>query len=232
MGCTDGSNPVGGLVEGSDGIFYGTTNEGGANGNYGTVFKITPQGTLTTLYSFCAQAGCTDGENPDGGLVEGSDGNFYITPQAALTTLYSFCAQAGCADGEDPIAGLLEGSDGNFYGTAENGGNNYGTVFKITPQGTLTTLYSFCPQALQRWRESWRSGRRYERVYLCDHFWRRNRRHGHGVQPCSGVVQFHGHGRAGGLLPGEKGRLQRVATFERDLVQHRRFRQVLAPSVG
>jgi uncharacterized repeat protein (TIGR03803 family) len=88
------------------------------------VFKITPTGTLTTLYSFCAQSGCTDGEYPVAGLVQGTDGNFYgttpeggangggtvfkITPTGTLTTLYSFCAQSGCTDGEDPVAGLVQ----------------------------------------------------------------------------------------------------------------------------
>jgi uncharacterized repeat protein (TIGR02543 family) len=124
------------------------------------VFKITPTGTLTTLYSFCAQSGCTDGEYPVAGLVQGTDGNFYgttpeggangggtvfkITPTGTLTTLYSFCAQSGCTDGEDPVAGLVQATDGNFYGTTYEGGTDgFGTIFKITPTGTLTTLYSF-----------------------------------------------------------------------------------------
>ena len=165
MGCTDGESPHSSLVEGSDGNFYGTTASGGANGSYGTVFKITPQGELTTLYSFCAQMGCTDGANPEAGLAEGGDGNFYgttlydgangnygtvfkITPQGILTTLYSFCAQMGCTDGANPESALVAASDGNFYGTTEYGGSsgNYGTVFKISPQGVLTTLYASCAQ--------------------------------------------------------------------------------------
>ena len=71
---SDGADPVAGLVQGSDGNFYGTTYGGGAN-NVGTVFKITPSGTLTTLYSFAG----SDGAIPDAGLVQGSDGNFYGT---------------------------------------------------------------------------------------------------------------------------------------------------------
>ncbi len=171
--CADGQQPYAGLVRGSDGNFYGTTLEGGANtgcslgsGSCGTVFKITPGGALTTLYSFCAQHGCTDGGNPYAGLVQGGDGNFYgttfgrgingygtvfkITPAGALTSLYSFCSQTNCADGEYPQAGLMQASDGNFYGTTpEGGGGQYhqgGTVFKITSSGTLTTLYNFCSQ--------------------------------------------------------------------------------------
>ena len=168
--CTDGGNPYAGLVQGSDGNFYGTTFERGANGS-GTVFKITPAGTLTTLYSFCAQTNCADGSIPYAGLVQGTDGNFYgtttqgagtygnggtvfkISPQSpyTLTTLYSFCSQPNCTDGDDPIAGLVQASDGNFYGTTQQGGgtdcannpNHCGTVFQITPSGTLTTLYRF-----------------------------------------------------------------------------------------
>ena len=167
----DGASPIGALVQGADGNLYGTTYGGGANPRVGTVFKITPSGTLTTLYSFCAQTNCTDGQQPYAGLVRGSDGNFYgttleggantgcslgsgtcgtvfkITPGGALTTLHSFCSQAGCADGGNPYARLVQASDGNFYGTTfERGANGYGTVFKITPSGTLTTLYSFCSQ--------------------------------------------------------------------------------------
>jgi len=170
-GCTDGENPSAGLVQASDGNFYGTTAIGGANGNYGTVFKITPGGALTTLYSFCPQGSpCPDGSIPEAALVQGSDGNFYgttkdlgahgggtvfkITSGGALNTLYSFCSQGGssCTDGENPYAGLVQGSDGNFYGTTAFGGANNGypsfggTVFKITPGGTLSTLYSFCAQ--------------------------------------------------------------------------------------
>jgi uncharacterized repeat protein (TIGR03803 family) len=168
---TDGSEPKAGLVQATNGDFYGTTYEGGANGG-GTVFKITPGGTLTTLYSFCGQNNCTDGELPAAGLVQATNGDFYgttyegganrngtcftgcgtvfkITPSGTLTTLYSFCAQGGvlCTDGDLPTAGLVQATDGDFYGTTYAGGANLGgTVFKITPSGMLTTLYSFCPK--------------------------------------------------------------------------------------
>jgi uncharacterized repeat protein (TIGR03803 family) len=163
--CTDGSVPTSGLVQGTDGNFYGTTIYGGAN-NSGTVFKITPTGTLTTLYSFsCSANGCPNGAGPAAGLVQGTDGNFYgttpgggaygggtvfkISPAGTLSTLYSFCAQNGCPDGDGSIASLVQGTDGNFYGTTYEGGTNHGgTVFKITPTGTLTTLYSFCVQGV------------------------------------------------------------------------------------
>jgi len=157
---TDGANPFAGLVQATDGNFYGTTNVGGANANNGTVFKITPGGTLTTLYSFCAQSNCTDGALPVAGLIQATNGNLYatiqsggannrgtvfkITTSGALTTLYSFCAQNSCTDGALPLAGLVQ-SGGNFYGTTDSGGaNGFGSIFRITPAGVLTTLYSFC----------------------------------------------------------------------------------------
>jgi uncharacterized repeat protein (TIGR03803 family) len=166
-GCTDGFEPVAGLVQATDGNLYGTTEYGGANNNNGgTVFKITPSGTLTTLYNFCSQGGtaCTDGAHPYAGLVQATDGNFYgttgiggtnnngtvfkITPSGTLTTLHRFCSQSGCTDGYDPQGAFVQGTDGNLYGiTAGGGANDNGMVFKITPSGTLTTLYSFCSQS-------------------------------------------------------------------------------------
>jgi uncharacterized repeat protein (TIGR03803 family) len=165
---THGENPTSTLVQGTDGNFYGTTTLGGAN-REGTVFRITPGGTLTNLYNFCSvNPGnlplCYDGVNPDAELVQGTDGNFYgttpqggaacpgslnfcfgtvfkITPSGTLTTLHSF---AGYGDGDSPFAGLIQATDGNFYGTTQGGYSSNGTVFKITPGGTLTTLYHFC----------------------------------------------------------------------------------------
>jgi len=115
--CPQGRYASGALVQGTDGYGYGTTGLGGANPapvgyGGGTVFKITPSGKLTTLYSFCSQSGCTDGEYPLGGLVQASAG------------------------------------DHDFYGTTAGGGANpcspplafsgCGTIFKISPSGTLT----------------------------------------------------------------------------------------------
>jgi uncharacterized repeat protein (TIGR03803 family) len=160
---TDGNAPAAALVQNINGNLFGTTYFGGAtNGTCnqfygcGTVFKITPSGKLTTLYNFCSQSGCTDGQQPSAGLVEDIDGNFYgtthyggannegmvfkITPGAKLTILHSF----DYTDGEYPHAGLVQATDGNFYGTTSSGGaNGVGTVFKITRSGTLSTLHSF-----------------------------------------------------------------------------------------
>jgi len=149
--CADGAGPIAGLLQAIDGNLYGTTYGGGVNG-YGTVFKITPRGKLTTLHSFDG----TDGDRPEAELVQGTDGNFYgttflggaygsygtvfkITPRGKLTTLHSFNG----TDGDQP-AGLVLAIDGNFYGTTEDGGpRGRGTIFEITPSGTLTTLHTF-----------------------------------------------------------------------------------------
>jgi uncharacterized repeat protein (TIGR03803 family) len=158
--CTDGSSPLGGLVQGTDGNFYGTTVVGGTGGckyGCGTIFKITPSGTLITLHSFGGQ----NGSEPIAGLIQGTDGNFYgtteyggandagtvftVSPSGTVTRLYSFsCSGSTCANGVFPGARLVQGTDGDFYGTADGGGaNDYGTVFKITSSGTLTTVHSF-----------------------------------------------------------------------------------------
>ncbi len=170
---TDGELPTAALIQATDGNLYGTTSAGGANGA-GTIFKITPRGTLTVLYSFCSEAGCTDGANPYGGLIQATDGNFYgttegggantgcfyggcgtvfrFTPGGALTTLDNLCSSSSCGNG--PRSGLIQASDGNFYGTTQLGGTNScelegtnygcGTIYRITPAGILTILYSFC----------------------------------------------------------------------------------------
>jgi uncharacterized repeat protein (TIGR03803 family) len=149
----DGAQPYAGLALGSDGNFYGTCFEGGTN-DLGSVFKITPGGALTPLYSFSH----IDGESPTAGLVQGTDGNFYgttfeggadltygtvfqISSSGAFNSLYSF---TNGIDGANPYAGLTQGANGAFYGTTVNGGsNNNGTVFEITSAGLLTPLYSF-----------------------------------------------------------------------------------------
>jgi uncharacterized repeat protein (TIGR03803 family) len=154
--CSDGLGPIAGLVLGTDGKFYGTTIQGGVNGNAGTIFSITAGGVLTTLYSF--PDSCADGCYPRGGLVQGTDGDFYgttysgggvfkMTPSGKFNVLYYFCSEGGdkCTDGEEPEAALIQGTDGNFYGTTSSGGTKgLGTIFQVTRKGKLTTLYDFC----------------------------------------------------------------------------------------
>src|ERR1039458_8611686 len=147
-GCPDGYSPYAGLVQATNGDLYGTTYFGGT-GNGGTIFKIAPGGTLTTLYSFCSQTNCADGGGPYAGLVQATSGDFYgttalggtggwgtvfkITPGGTLTTLYSFCSQTNCTDGATPYAGLVQDTNGDFYGTTTHkGGAASGTVFSLS----------------------------------------------------------------------------------------------------
>jgi uncharacterized repeat protein (TIGR03803 family) len=227
--CNDGFFPRGApLALGRNGNIYGTTNDGGdLNGDNncewgcGTIFDITPTGTLTTLHVFCSTPSCPEGSggngltlftdgnfygatqdtlagDPGGGLykttpggeltvlfsfdpqgpggagptppIEGTDGSIYGTvfsggkhgagyfykkaPEGKLTALYDFCALPNCADGAGPNQ-VIQGTDGNFYGTTSGGGTSTnpecangpcGTLFQITPTGTLTTLHSFCSE--------------------------------------------------------------------------------------
>jgi len=156
---THGLYPYAPLLQGTDGNFYGTTQEGGTGAGLGsgTVFKITPAGVLTVLHSFCSKTLCADGQYPLGPLNQGNDGKFYgttvnggantvgevfkITPSGALTVLHSMTS---ANDGQNPYGGLVLASDGNFYGTNQLGGtHSAGTIFKITSQGVLTVLYNF-----------------------------------------------------------------------------------------
>jgi uncharacterized repeat protein (TIGR03803 family) len=129
-----------------------------SNTGCGTVFKITPLGKLTTLYSFCSLVNCADGSGPGASLVQAANGNLYGTTGGGganfyggtvfeiapdkLSTLYSFCALDNCADGEFPNS-LIQSTDENFYGTTGGGGAGDGTIFEITPAGAITTLYDF-----------------------------------------------------------------------------------------
>jgi uncharacterized repeat protein (TIGR03803 family) len=153
-GGTDGYEPWAGLVRGADGNFYGTTEYGGLSSGGGTVFRITPTGTLTTLHRF---NGGADGAYPAGSLIQGADGKYYGTTSQGGTngsggTVFKMAAngavtilhQFGAGDGANPAAGLVQGWDGNLYGTTEAGGlGGYGTAFKITTNGVLTTLAWF-----------------------------------------------------------------------------------------
>ena len=151
--------PASALIEGSDGNLYGATialtGPYISTVNYGTVFRITPAGAETVLYSF---TGNSDGSNPTG-VIQGSDGNFYgttapaggdgpftvfkVTSMGDETVLYTFPSPSGATGVPALPSALIQGTDGNFYGTTQGGGaTGNGAVFKITPAGE-TILYSF-----------------------------------------------------------------------------------------
>jgi uncharacterized repeat protein (TIGR03803 family) len=150
--CTHGAQPDAGLVLATNGNFYGTTMNAGANSNsVGTVFQITPAGKLTTLHNFDS----TDGDEPEVGLIQASSGKLFgtttiggssnvgtifdITTAGSFTSLHSFVG----TDGDYPDGKLVQATDGNFYGTTKEVSSGDGTVFKITPAGKLTTLHKF-----------------------------------------------------------------------------------------
>jgi uncharacterized repeat protein (TIGR03803 family) len=169
-GCADGSLVGGGVVQATNGLFYGTTQGGGHPNNEcraqfgcGTVFSITAQGVLRTLHAFNR----SDGEAPVASLLQASNGNLYgitqgdvdnfkqplygsifeITLTGSFTNLYTFCSLPNCVDGAYPQGSLIQAPNGNFYGTTGGGGaHSGGTLFELTPSGKLTTLYSFCAQ--------------------------------------------------------------------------------------
>ena len=156
-----GQSPNGGLVRDAKGNFYGTTSEGGllhnncGSGGCGTVFKVTPAGVETVLYSFTGTNG--DGNIPGSGLMLDANGNLYgttvaggngghgtvfeVAPNGAETVLYKF---TGRSDGATPDAGLMRDAKGNLYGTTLGGGlKSQGAVFELTPAGSENALFSF-----------------------------------------------------------------------------------------
>lgn len=160
---TNGANPWGVLTQTPDGDFYGTT-YGGGSSNLGTIFKITTNGTLTTVVSFLG----TNGAYPAAGMMLASDGNLYgttlkggppnvpglgtifkVTTNGIFTTLYSFQKTLPrYENGAEPQSELMEGPNGDLYGTTSEGALvGVGTVFKMTKNGTLTTLAAFSGSA-------------------------------------------------------------------------------------
>ena len=158
FGNTNGAYPVGGLLLGQDGSFYGTTTWGGRGitkifPGYGTVFKMTPDGTLTNIYFF---TGFNDGGYIYAGLVQGRDGYLYgaaFSGGSAYGTLFKVSTNGSFillhtfsrSDSGSPYGGLTEGSDGNFYGTTYGYflGAGFGSVFSVTPGGAFTNLVLF-----------------------------------------------------------------------------------------
>ena len=171
---TVGSRPVT-LTVGHDGNLYGTTYQGGTKGG-GIVFRLTTDGTLTVLANLPGPPPVitpSSGQSVDksshfSSVTPGRDGNLYgvisyggayaqgmvfsITPAGVMTILYAFSATDADGtnfDGAAPTGGLTEGVDGRLYGTTYQGGvHGEGTVYAITPDGVLTTVYDFGDNAL------------------------------------------------------------------------------------
>jgi uncharacterized repeat protein (TIGR03803 family) len=165
LGCQDGDDLYTPLTLGSDGNLYGFTQYGGLHKS-GTAFVMTLAGKFNTIHQFCAEKNCADGGIPYS-LIQATDGNFYgfasggtgaycpvtanscgivfkMTPQGVTTTLYNFCSLPNCTDGYNALS-LIQASDGNLYGaTAWTGTTGPGTIFKLSLQGQLTTLYTLC----------------------------------------------------------------------------------------
>lgn len=158
-GANPGARPQGSLIQGNNNAFYGTTAVGGAN-NLGTIFKVTPAGAFTTLVSFTGTSGASLGAHPHGDLLQVSGGDFYgmttlggtnnlgtvfkMTASGVITTLVNFTGIGGANPGSLPRGSLVLGSDGLLYGLTTNGGaNDFGTAFKMTTAGVLTTLVNF-----------------------------------------------------------------------------------------
>jgi uncharacterized repeat protein (TIGR03803 family) len=145
------------LIQGSDGNFYGTSYKGGDLAySGGTVFRCTPGGLVTVLHGFTDP----EGDGPEGGVVQGTDGNIYgtterggsanlgavyrVTPAGEFTVLHQFTGSQSAGDGAQPFGEMILAHDGNFYGTTSEGGaGGLGTIFKLTATGVYTTVYSF-----------------------------------------------------------------------------------------
>jgi uncharacterized repeat protein (TIGR03803 family) len=148
----NGANPAAGVIQGSDGNYYGTTESDGISGN-GTVFEVAANGAFATL-GFLNWAG--DGAYPEGALVQTGDGNFYGTAQSggaggegeifrlALSGSPAGLVSFGYANGSGPLGALAQGTDGNLYGTTEGGGSaGDGSLYRLSLSGSLASLCSF-----------------------------------------------------------------------------------------
>jgi uncharacterized repeat protein (TIGR03803 family) len=159
--CTNGTLPFTAPILGSDGNLYGVTYAGGTVcGGNGVVYKMTLNGAITILHTFCSSKSCADGGEPSG-MILASDGNFYgatgfggtasygtifkISPTGKYQVLYSFCSQANCTDGEGADFPPIQGRDGNFYGTTGAGGTlGAGVFYELTASGVYKVLHNFC----------------------------------------------------------------------------------------
>ncbi|MGH6888834.1 MAG: choice-of-anchor tandem repeat GloVer-containing protein [Rhizomicrobium sp.] len=168
QGASDGAYPLAGVVADRKENLYGVTQGGDTAGDFGTVFKIAPDGTETVLHVFCSARNCKDGALPQGGLAFDQEGNLYgttteggtgnactggcgtifrVTPKGRESLVYSF---QGGSDGSAPAATLLADAKGDFFGTTFQGGTNYGrcaggcgTVFELSAGEAESVIYAF-----------------------------------------------------------------------------------------
>ncbi len=157
-GGLDGCYPAAGVILDGAGNLYGTTAGGAAPCNCGTVFKLSAGGAETPLYEFT----CADGEGPDDGLVMDGEGNLYgatlnggkigcgvifeVPAKGREKTLHDFAGPP--TDGCAARGTLIVDAKGILYGTTSGGGKyGYGTIFKLSPSGNESVLYSFCRKA-------------------------------------------------------------------------------------
>ena len=155
-GGLDGANPFGSLILDRSGNLYGAATVGGTS-HGGVILKFSPAGKETVLHNFTYFTDGNDGAGPIGPLVRDASGNLYgitesggasgqgvvfkLDPSGKETLLYTF---TGGADGGVPTAGLTRDASGNLYGTTLFGGTvGAGVVFKVSPTGTETVLYTF-----------------------------------------------------------------------------------------
>lgn len=144
------------MIRDGAGNLYGTT----VGTQFGTVFKLAPDGTETTLYSFCSVANCADGDEPAYGLIMDSSGNLYgttieggsgcqgsgcgtvfkVAQDGTETVLYTFLGGSG---GAGPASGLILDANGNLYGEILADYNGFGEVYEVAPNGVETVLYVF-----------------------------------------------------------------------------------------
>lgn len=150
---SDGAFPQAGLTLGRDGALHGTT-QGYPWFNAGTAYALGAGGRTRLMHAFDG----TDGQYPFAEIVQGTDGAWYTTTNAggdhgagtvvrigargATRVLHHFDPDTG--DGAYPQARLVQANDGALYGTTWGGGvNGLGTIFRIAPDGTYTTVHDF-----------------------------------------------------------------------------------------
>ncbi|HEY3777500.1 MAG TPA: choice-of-anchor tandem repeat GloVer-containing protein [Rhizomicrobium sp.] len=166
QGGSDGAYPMAAVIADGKGNLYGVTEGADTVTDFGTVFRIAPDGTETVLHAFCSSRNCKDGAYPQGGLVFDQQGDLYgttteggsktcsggcgtvfrVTSKGRESVVYSF---QGGSDGSAPTATLFPDGKGNFFGTTFQGGvhqrclGGCGTVFELTAGGTESVIYAF-----------------------------------------------------------------------------------------